>query len=121
MRILRNCLMLVLPLLIFINLYRFVVIDQGVAFGQFEYRGFHYLFERVSTFNGLTHTLETFTKIKDSVDSYMVSYVNVVDLITFFEAFGNFFKLVGTVLMIPVWLSADIILDIMWFIDIFAI
>ena len=65
MRILRNILLLILPLAIFVNLYRYIVVGQ--IGDSFEYRGFHFFFEYFSTFNGLKHTIDTLNLIKENV------------------------------------------------------
>lgn len=118
MRILRNILLLVLPLIIFVNLYRFIVADVGTNI-EYEYKGIHYFFEYFTTFNGLGHTIDTLNTIKESVLSYVNSTTEVVDWFTFWDAVGNFFTLVGSVLSLPIWVLTDIVLDVMWFLDMF--
>lgn len=111
--------MLILPLVIFVNLYQYIVVTTGTNMGTFEYKGLHYFYEYVSTFNGLTHTLDTFNNLKNDVASYIASTMEITDLVTFFTAFGNFFKMVWTVLQVPIWIITDIVTDVFWFLEMF--
>ena len=114
MKILRNVVLLVFPILILVNLYRYI----GYA-DTYTFKGFAYFHQYMSNFNALTYTLEMLDKL--SVLNSEVQSIEVVDLPTFFQAFGMYFKMIGMGISVPFLVVADIVSDIIWVIKFFVV
>ena len=114
MKLLRNVVLLVVPILLMVNLYRYIGYN-----GNLEFKGFAYLHEYLNNFNGLTFTLEMLDKL--SALNSNIESVEVVDLVTFFQAFGMYLELIGRGIAVPFMVIADIVYDIFYVVKFFVV
>lgn len=117
MRILRNVLLIVLPILLMINLYRwaFASVDDV----EFSFKGISYIHEQIQTFHGLKSTLDIIDSIKATGTSF--ENLRIESVVDVFNAVGKLFQLIGMAFSIPVMLVVDVAWNVWWIIDVMFI
>lgn len=113
MRILRNVLLMVVPILLMINLYRFVFYND-----EYTFRGFAYMHQYFSTFPGLNLTFTMLQRIQSTSTSFQT--IKVESLLDVFDAINKVFEMIGLVFSVPIMIVVDVVRDILWAIGIFA-
>lgn len=113
MKILRNVILMVFPLLIMINLYRYFFYNTDYTF-----RGFSYLHQYFSTFPGLNGTFLVIETLQNTATTF--ENIRVESLLDVFDAISKFFSMVGLAFSIPIMIVVDVARDIFWFISMFA-
>lgn len=103
MRLLKGLLLTFGLIFIVVNVNRYFIYN-----GNFEFHGFMWFTEQVSSFSGLSHTIETIKNISEVASAFYSADVEE------FGVFLNFFKMVYYVFSIPVEFTIDIILNLVW-------
>lgn len=103
---------MIVPILLIINLYRYFNYTEG-----YEFRGFHYLYTYISTFNGLDSTMLMLEYFKSCI--YWYQSTDISTFADVLSALGNFFKAVFFAFAMPVALVWDILQDVFWVLRMF--
>lgn len=112
MRILRNVVLITLPLLLMINLYRWAFSPVDA---EFTFKGLGFLHQNIQTFNGLDTTFAMFESIQEEASRF--SNIDIDNIVDVFNAGVQLVKLIGMSLSIPIIIVVDIVRDIWWFIE----
>lgn len=102
---------MVVPLLILINVYRFVFYND-----EYTFRGISYIHRYFSTFPGLNGTFIMLQTLQNTATSF--ESIKVESLLDVFDAINHLFTMLGLVFSIPVMIVVDVARDIWWFIQI---
>lgn len=113
MKILRNVLLMIVPILLMINLYRFVFYND-----EYTFRGFAYMHQYFSTFPGLSGTFNIIQVLQSTATSF--ESIRVESLLDVFDAINKLFTMLGLAFSIPIMIVVDVARDIFWAISIFA-
>lgn len=123
MRILRNVLLVIIPVILMVNIYRFTAIqqvnDNGFTNITYEFHGVSYLYEKMGTFPGISTTLDTINLIQGTATS--IKSVEVGGLANVIDVVKQFFKMIGLVFSIPVMLIVDVVRNLIWILGVFGI
>lgn len=113
MRLLRNIVLIALPLLLMVNLYRWVFADSSGV--EYTFKGFAFLHSRIQSFPGLDMTFKMFEIIQKNATAFNdIEINNVFDV---FNAVSKMVQLLGQAFSIPIMIIIDVVRDIWWFID----
>ena len=113
MRLLRNIVLIALPLLLMVNLYRWVFADSSGV--EYTFKGFAFLHSRIQSFPGLDMTFTMFESIQEKATAF--NDIEINSLLDVFTAVSNMAQLIGQAFSIPIMIVIDVVRDIWWFID----
>lgn len=117
---------MILPILLIINLYRQVefsffsqetILLSGAS--KPDFRGFNYLIERISSFPGLTRSLDTLDNVYKACTNFGHSTADIGSIVDVFNVVVNFFLCVYYVFSVPVMVVVDIVTDVWWVLSLF--
>lgn len=104
--------MMVLPLLLMINIYRFVFTVDEV----YTFKGLAYIHKYFSTFPGLNGTFMIIQTLQKTATSFET--IRVASFLDILTAINNFFTMLGLAFSIPIMIVVDVVRDLWWFISI---
>lgn len=113
MRLLRNIILMALPLMLMINLYRWVFADASQV--EYTFKGFSWLHRNIQSFPGLDITFKMF----DLIQTYSseLSNMKIVNALDVLGAIGKVFDIIRIGFLVPIMIIVDIVRDIWWFIS----
>ena len=117
MRLLRNIICILVPVLLMVNLYAFVFKTSNG--GVYEFKGFAYLYKYFDTFPGLTLVTNTITELQKMTTDFKSIEIN--SFIDVFGAVGKLVSIVGTAFSVPFVFLANLFQMLWWFINIWFI
>jgi len=109
MRILRNVLLMVFPLLIMINLYRFVFYSD-----EYTFRGLSFLHENLQSFPGLDLTFKMIEELQ--LLGTEISNMEVNSIFDIAKLVQAIFELIGRAVGIPIIIVVNVCMNLWWFI-----
>lgn len=117
MRILRNVLLILVPVVLLINLYVFASVNGSKE--VFTFKGVSYVHQYISTFPGVSTTINVLHTI-ETTSSAFASY-EISSLVDLISAVASFFTMVGLVFSLPITILVDIVRNVLWFLNLFFI
>lgn len=117
MRLLRNILLILLPVLLMVNLYAFIInTNTGV---EYEFKGISYILEKFDTFPGLDLVTGTIKELQSMITSFQnIKINNFADV---FGAVGKLVSIIGTAVAVPFVALANLLQMLWWFVTIWFI
>lgn len=103
---------MVLPLVLLVNLYRFVMFDDS----EFVFKGFSYIHKYIGTFPGLSMTFNTIDNIQSTATSF--ENIRVESILDVFDALNHIMSMIGLAFSLPIMIIIDVARDIWWTIGI---
>lgn len=117
MRLLRNLMLIIVPVMLMINLYIFVFKTNNAE--AYEFKGISYIFEYFDTFPGLyliTGTIEDIQGLGTAL-----SKLDVNDIGDVIDGFNKIIQLIGLVFATPILAIVNVFQMLWWFITLWFI
>lgn len=121
MRLLRNIVLIVLPILLMVNIYNWIFTSSsgGEWVAQSNFKGFSYIHQYMTTFPGIDTTLTIINDIQENATAFNdIEIHNLLDLLT---AISSLVELIGEAFSIPIMIIVDLVRDLYWFISVLFI
>ena len=102
-----------LPLMLMINLYRWVFADVNQV--EYTFKGFAWLHNHIQSFPALDTTFKMFDMIQEYASE--LGNIEVNNLLDVLDAIGKVIDIIQTGFLVPIMIVVDIVRDIWWFIS----
>lgn len=117
MRLLRNLMLIIVPVMLMINLYIFVFKTNNAQ--VYEFKGISYIFEYFDTFPGIDLITGTIDDIQGLGTS--LSKMEINDISDVFDGVGKILQIIGLVFAVPVLAIVNVFQMLWWFINLWFV